>query len=156
MNELDDKKLFKSLYDWLTDKGRKYSTLKSELLKKLSGDDGAAAAPLWTFHKGFDLGGKGDVQQISDWQSRHTLDSLKALIIEKGWSCVALRWGTAFCKKLDYQVEARHLNPVSDCDTWIYHRVGAGPSPTSSDLFDTALIEEHLANKVIQGKYLQS
>ena len=42
------------------------------------------------------------------------------MIIDKGWSGVSLRWGTAFFKKVNYQMKEGHLNAVDGCDTWVY------------------------------------
>ena len=56
----------------------------------------------WTFHKGKDLGGVGDVESIADWADvLNGIHGLKAYINEKGYSGVSLRWGHAFFKQID-------------------------------------------------------
>jgi hypothetical protein len=45
---------------------------------------------------------------------------LKEYIIEKGYSGVSLRWGTAFFKKVDYLITKEKLDSVGDCETWVY------------------------------------
>ena len=42
------------------------------------------------------------------------------MIIENGWSGVSIRYGTAYFKKVDYQIKVGHLNAVDGCDTWVY------------------------------------
>ena len=98
------------------------------------------------------MSNRGDVESISNWKKKHSLESLKKYVMEKGYGGFALRYGHAYLKKLDRPIEISHLNPVADCDFWILRL--QGKSSVTIEFFDTALIEEHLANKAIVGQYL--
>jgi hypothetical protein len=42
------------------------------------------------------------------------------MIVENGWTAVALCGGTAYFKKLDYKMTKEHLNAKEGCDIWVY------------------------------------
>ena len=44
----------------------------------------------WTKLLGKDVAGQGDVYHIPNWPAKHTLDQLKQMVINKGWSGVTL------------------------------------------------------------------
>ena len=67
-----------------------------------------AEGPNWTKVPGYDIAGEGDVHNIGNWSAQHSLDDLKNMVKEKGWSAVTLgKAGTAaanraYFKKVNY------------------------------------------------------
>merc|ERR1712100_707396 len=90
----------------------------------------------WTEHKNIDMCGQGDIQIIPDWKKSHTLDQLKAIVEENGYSAVCVagnnEFGHAAIKSFDYQLTAERCKPSSGytCTIWIYQRPkGVKPKP---------------------------
>merc|ERR1711959_526980 len=90
----------------------------------------------WTEHKNIDMCNQGDVQIIHDWKKSHTLDQLKAIVEENGYSAVTVagknEFGHAAIKSFDYQLTAERCKPSSGytCTIWIYQRPkGVNPKP---------------------------
>ena len=48
------------------------------------------AGPNWTMVPGYDICGEGDVHSIPNWPAQHSLDDLKKMVIERGWSAFVL------------------------------------------------------------------
>ena len=79
---------------------------------------------------------------------------MKEYIIEKGYSGVSLRWGTAFFKKVNYLITRDKLDSVRDCETWVYDQskdsnIYQSQLKKVKEVFEPAALEEHLANKMM-------
>ena len=79
---------------------------------------------------------QGDIQIIPDWKKSHTLDQLKAIVEDNGYSAVCVagknEFGHAAIKSFDYQLTAERCKPSSGytCTIWIYQRPkGVKPKP---------------------------
>ena len=76
---------------------------------------------------GKDIPGQGDVHHIPNWPATHTLDQLKAMVVEKRWSGVTLgkpgqggAGGGAWFKKVGHILTNENTrNSAIDC-IWVY------------------------------------
>uniref|UniRef100_A0A7S3UXM9 Uncharacterized protein n=1 Tax=Heterosigma akashiwo TaxID=2829 RepID=A0A7S3UXM9_HETAK len=79
---------------------------------------------------------QGDVEIIHNWRSTHSIDDLKRIVQEKGYSCFTVSsgnpsFGHAALKKFPYQVTKDHCKPISQCcrhpcTIYIYHPPSSG------------------------------
>jgi len=68
----------------------------------------------WEEHQNIDMCGQGDVEIIPNWRASYSIDSLKRIVEEKGYSAISI--GTfqhAALKKFDYQLTAKHCGKSS-------------------------------------------
>ena len=69
----------------------------------------------WTTVPQYDLEGEGDVHNIQGWEEEHSLDDLKAMVVENGWSGFALGMpgtdaeGGCWFKKVGYKLTPSKL-----------------------------------------------
>ena len=87
--------------------------------------------PCWSVHQNIDMCGQGDVEIVSDWRSKTTIEALKWIVEQRGYSAFTVsngepRFGHAAIKKFDYQLTPAHCKPISTCCNhpcliYIYH-----------------------------------
>ena len=83
----------------------------------------------WTEHQNIDMCRQGDVEIIGDWRSKHSIEDLKKMVVDKGYSAVCVgSFGHAALKKFDYQLEASHCKPSQGYTNTIYilHKGASG------------------------------
>ena len=51
----------------------------------------------------------GDIHHIGNWKDTHSIDELKKIAIDKGYSGFELARGYAFFKKFDFKLEKKHM-----------------------------------------------
>jgi len=88
----------------------------------------------WTEHKDIDMSHQGDVEIIGDWKKTHSIDDLKKICEDKGYSAFTVSsgqpsFGHAALKKFDYKLTTNHCRPISEthkhpCTIYILHRDG--------------------------------
>jgi len=74
----------------------------------------------WESYSNLDMCGKGDKDLIYDWKNKHTLDELKEMVIENGYTAVTVsdgepRFGHAAFKKFDFTLLKKHLKGIDTC-----------------------------------------
>lgn len=66
----------------------------------------------WEVYRNIDMGYQGDVEVISDWKHHTSIDKLKKIVEEKGYSAVCVgSFGHAALKSFDYQLTKEHCKP---------------------------------------------
>jgi hypothetical protein len=63
------------------------------------------------------------VKSIYNWERDYTLDDLRQMVIDNDWSSVTLRWGTAFFKKVDGQIDNHDLGYHRGAEIWVYYPI---------------------------------
>lgn len=67
----------------------------------------------WSQHQNIDMCGQGDVEIIHNWRNKYTIDDLKKIVEEKGYSAISVgSFGHAALKKFSYQLESYHCAPT--------------------------------------------
>ena len=100
----------------------------------------------WTEHTDLDMAYQGDVEQIHDWKNYYSIDQLKQIALEKGYTCFTVSdssFGFAAMKKFDFQVTPETCKPPEgySCKFYIHQRKDLAPAPKGNydgDLNDTA------------------
>ena len=86
----------------------------------------------WVKVKGFDIAGEGDVKFLGGYEKTHSIDELKGIVIENGWSGFTLANGNCYFKKTVYHLKAKFLRrstPNHVIYISPYHNVDEVPSP---------------------------
>merc|ERR1712183_321478 len=70
----------------------------------------------WTEHQNIDMYAQGDVEFIQKWKSRHSIEDLKKMVEQRGYSAISLNKQNKFFdfaafKTFDYQLEVHHTKP---------------------------------------------
>ena len=76
----------------------------------------------WEAYVNLDLDqDSGEVEVILDWRNKHSLEELKQICIDKGYSAVRVgeKRPHARFRTFDYQVSKSDCGPMSACDIWI-------------------------------------
>jgi len=71
-----------------------------------------------------DMCGQGDVEILKNWKSKHSIDGLKQIVEEKGYSAFSIGgFDFAAFKKFNYQLTADHCKPSRGYTNsiWIYN-----------------------------------
>ena len=85
---------------------------------------------MWEEHSNIDMCGQGDVESIDNWMSAHSIDDLKRIVEEKGYSAFAVSpdqrsFGHAALKKFDFELTEEHCKPTDySCTIYIYNTSG--------------------------------
>jgi len=74
----------------------------------------------WSQHNNIDMCGQGDVEIIPDWKRHKSIDDLKKMVEDRGYSAFTVSngkpsFGHAALKKFDYILTPQHCKPVSTC-----------------------------------------
>ena len=65
--------------------------------------------------------GQGDVEIIHNWRNKHTIEDLKRMVEQKGYSAVCVgSFGHAALKKFSYQLKPEHCNPSKGYTNTLY------------------------------------
>jgi len=65
--------------------------------------------------------GQGDVEIIKDWKSKYSIEDLKRMVEQKGYSAISVgSFGHAALKKFSYQLKQEHCNPSRGYTNSIY------------------------------------
>jgi len=86
----------------------------------------------WLHYKNIDMCCQGDVEIIGDWKRHHTIESLKKIVEQKGYSAVCVgSFGHAALKNFDYQLAKEHCSPSQGYtnDLYIYVPDGEHAKP---------------------------
>ena len=83
-------------------------------------DAAGGAGGSWTEHKNIDMCGQGDVEIIPNWRGSLSLDALKRMVEERGYSAFTVSsgkpsFGHAALKKFPYQLTPQHCKPITTC-----------------------------------------
>merc|ERR1719487_2691402 len=78
----------------------------------------------WLHYKNIDMCCQGDVEIIGDWKKHHSIESLKKIVEQKGYSAVCVgSFGHAALKSFDYQLTKEHCAPsngyTNDLYVWV-------------------------------------
>lgn len=79
----------------------------------------------WTEHDNIDMCGQGDVEIIHKWSSKYSIQDLKRIVEEKGYSAISLSknnksFDFAAFKKFDYQLTPKHCKPSNGYKNTLY------------------------------------
>ena len=97
----------------------------------------------WLHYKNIDMCFQGDAEIIGDWKRHHSIESLKKIVVEKGYSAVCVgSFGHAALKNFDYQLKKEHCAPsqgyTNDLYIWVPEASHAKPAkaaePTQPEL----------------------
>lgn len=74
----------------------------------------------WSEHSNIDMCGQGDVEIIGDWKATHSIEDLKRIVEQKGYSAITVSagqpsFGHAALKKFSYQLRPSLCKPISTC-----------------------------------------
>ena len=86
----------------------------------------------WVKYTNIDMCFQGDAEIIHDWKSHHTIESLKKIVEQKGYSAVCVgSFGHAALKNFDYQLTKDHCKPSQGYtnELYIYFPDGARAKP---------------------------
>lgn len=87
---------------------------------------GMAASPTegkgeWRQYTNIDMCFQGDAEIIHDWKSSHTIESLKKIVEQKGYSAVCVgSFGHAALKNFEYQLTAEDCKPSQGYTNELY------------------------------------
>merc|ERR1719230_2360713 len=81
----------------------------------------ARTSGTWRKYTNIDMCCQGDAEIIGDWKRHHTIDSLKSIVEEKGYSAVCVgSFGHAALKNFDYQLTAENCKPSQGYTNELY------------------------------------
>merc|ERR1719267_449231 len=104
----------------------------AHMLQEAASGAAGAAAPKsgpsptgkWLHYQNIDMCYQGDAEIIGDWKRHHTIESLKKIVEQKGYSAVCVgSFGHAALKNFDYQLTKEHCKPshgyTNDLYIWV-------------------------------------
>ena len=81
----------------------------------------------WSVHQNIDMCGQGDVEIIWNWRSKHSIEDLKRIVEQKGYSAISVgSFDFAALKKFPYQLTADHCKPSRGYTNTLYIYSGGG------------------------------
>ena len=93
------------------------------------------------------MAGKGDIERIHNWRYKHSINDLKKIVENKGYSAFAVGdYAHAALKKFDYQLDQSHCAPNGTVKIRIWHKGTGGVQSANTKPVDFELI------KVLIGK----
>ena len=74
----------------------------------------------WAHYSNIDMCGQGDVEIIGDWKRKHSIDDLKRMVEERGYSAFTVSagqpsFGHAALKRFPFELTKEHCKPISTC-----------------------------------------
>lgn len=74
----------------------------------------------WAQYSNIDMCGQGDVEIIGDWKRTHSIDDLKCMVEERGYSAFTMSagqpsFGHAALKRFPFELSQAHCKPISTC-----------------------------------------
>ena len=81
----------------------------------------------WSVHQNIDMYAQGDKERIRNWRSTHSIEDLKRIVEQKGYSAISVgSFDFAALKKFPYQLTADHCEPSPGySNTFYIWQVGA-------------------------------
>ena len=81
---------------------------------------GGKVAGTWAQYSNIDMCGQGDVEIIGDWKRKHSIEDLKRMVEERGYSAFTVSagqpsFGHAALKKFPFALTKAHCKPISTC-----------------------------------------
>ena len=81
----------------------------------------------WSVHQNIDMCGQGDVEIIWNWRSKHSIEDLKRIVEQKGYSAISVGgFDHAGLKQFSYQLTAGHCKPSQGYTNTLYIWSGGG------------------------------
>ena len=81
----------------------------------------------WSVHQNIDMCGQGDVEIIWNWRSKHSIEDLKRIVEQKGYSAISVcSGGFATLKQFSYQLTPGHCKPTWGYTNTLYIYSGGG------------------------------
>ena len=81
----------------------------------------------WSVHQNIDMCGQGDVEIIWNWRSKHSIEDLKRIVEQKGYSAISVcSGGFATLKQFSYQLTPGHCKPTRGYTNTLYIYSGGG------------------------------
>lgn len=76
--------------------------------------------PKWSQYSNIDMCGQGDVEIIGDWKKKHSIEDLKRMVEQKGYSAFTVSagkpsFGHAALKKFSFKLTKELCKPISTC-----------------------------------------
>ena len=91
-----------------------------------------SSRPGWSAHQNIDMCGQGDVEIIHNWRATHSIEDLKRIVEQKGYSAVCVgNFGHAALKQFPYQLTAGHCKPSQGYTNTLYIWSGSGSGSPS-------------------------
>ena len=88
----------------------------------------------WSVHQNIDMCGQGDVEIIWNWRSKHSIEDLKRIVEQKGYSAISVgSFDHAALKKFPCQLTADHCEPSPGYSNTLYIWGGRGGGGGSAD-----------------------
>ena len=115
----------------------------------------APAAGGWSEHQNIDMCGQGDVEIIHDWRSTHSVDDLKRIVEQKGYSAVCVgSFGHAALKKFPYQLTPGHCKPSRGYTNTLYIWENGGGAVTAQPQAVKSYQPGDLSARAVKGCYV--
>ena len=81
----------------------------------------------WSVHHNIDMYAKGDKERIRNWRSTHSIEDLKRIVEQKGYSAISVcSGGFATLKQFSYQLTPGHCKPTWGYTNTFYIYSGGG------------------------------
>ena len=81
----------------------------------------------WSVHQNIDMSNQGDKEIIHSWRSKHSIEDLKRIVEQKGYSAISVcSGGFATLKQFSYQLTAGHCKPSRGYTNTLYIYSGGG------------------------------
>ena len=117
----------------------------------------APAAGRWSEHQNIDMCGQGDVEIIHNWRSTHSVDDLKRIVEQKGYSAVCVgSFGHAALKKFPYQLTPGHCKPSRGYTNTLYIWENGGGAVTAQPQAVKSYQPGDLSARAVKGCYVGS
>ena len=125
----------------------------ADMLEKAAGGKQHAAKTegRWEVYRNIDMAYQGDVEIIGDWKRHTSIDKLKKIVEEKGYSAVVVgSFGHAALKSFDYQLTKEHCKPSEGYtnEIHIWFPSGEAAKPPKVEVPDCTLVMAHAAECV--------
>mmetsp|Transcript_14998 Transcript_14998/g.19458 ORF Transcript_14998/g.19458 Transcript_14998/m.19458 type:complete len:319 (-) Transcript_14998:271-1227(-) len=96
-----------------------FAVAKQRLMQKFIGAEDNTQG-FWTQHENIDMCGQGDIEIIHNWKNTHSIDDLKRIVQQKGYSGFTVSnghpsFGHAALKKFPYQLTPQHCKGIHLC-----------------------------------------
>ena len=81
----------------------------------------------WSVHHNIDMSNQGDKEIIHSWRAKHSIEDLKRIVEQKGYSAISVgSFDFAALKKFPYQLTADHCKPSRGYTNTLYATAAAG------------------------------
>ena len=81
----------------------------------------------WSVHHNIDMSNQGDKEIIHSWRAKHSIEDLKRIVEQKGYSAISVgSFDFAALKKFPYQLTADHCKPSRGYTNTLYIYSGGG------------------------------